>query len=227
MKLGALFSGGKDSCYALYKESEENEIACLLSVVSENQESYMFHTPNIHLTKLQAEAMNMPLLTETTKGVKEEELKDLKKLIQKAKEKYKIEGITTGAIASNYQASRINKLCDELKLKCISPLWKRDQIEIVKEMISNKFEIKIVAIACEGLGEEWLGKTITKENFDKINLLSKKFGFNPAFEGGEAETLVIDCPLFKKRLNIIKAKKEYKNNNGIYLIEKAELVDKN
>ncbi len=100
MKLAALFSGGKDSCFALYKAVKERHgIACLISLISENKESYMFHTPNIHLTNLQAEALELPLIAFKTKGEKEIELLDLEKAIKSAVKKYKIEGIVSGAVA--------------------------------------------------------------------------------------------------------------------------------
>src|SRR3989339_1541107 len=114
MRLGVLFSGGKDSCYAMHLAKQQHEIVCLITLRSENKESYMFHTPNISITELQAEAIGLPLLTADTLGKKEDELADLKKAIQKAKDMFAIQGIVTGAIESVYQASRIQKLCDEI-----------------------------------------------------------------------------------------------------------------
>lgn len=223
MKLGVLFSGGKDSCYALYKASKEHEIECLLTITSENKDSYMFHTPNTHLAKLQAESLRIPLLTKTTEGEKERELEDLKSLIEEAKEKYKIEGIVTGAIESVYQSSRIQKICDQLNLKCINPLWKKDQIELLNEMLRNGFEIIITRVSAYPLGKDLLGKELTKELIGKLASYQEKYKINPAGEGGEIETLVIDMPLFKKKIIIKKAKKEYSNYNGFFLVKEAEL----
>ena len=130
MKLGVLFSGGKDSAMAAYLAKKEgHELICLITVLSENPDSYMFHTPSIEKTKNQAGVMDLPLLIGKTKGVKEEELEDLKNIIAEAKEKYGIEGITTGALHSDYQATRIQKICDNLKIKCINPLWHKDEFE--------------------------------------------------------------------------------------------------
>lgn len=223
MKLGVLFSGGKDSCYALYKASGEHEIACLLSIHSENPDSYMFHTPNTHLTELQAKSLNIPLLTRTTKGEKEKELEELKELIKEAKEKYKIQGIATGAIQSVYQSSRIQKICDELDIKCINPLWQRDQIELLNEILREGFEVIITRVSAYPLGKDMLGKRISKELVEKLESYQKKYKINPAGEGGEIETLVIDMPLFKKKIEIKKARKEYANYDGFFIIEEAEL----
>lgn len=225
MKLAILFSGGKDSTYALYKVMEQNEISCLISIISKNPNSYMFHTPNINLTELQAKSINIPLLQKTTKGEKEKELEDLKQIISQAKEKYNIQGIVTGALASSYQKKRIEKICKELNLRCINPLWHYNQEKLMREMINNNFKFIITSIAADGLDESWLGKTITNKDIDYLVELNKKNGINIAFEGGEAETLMVSGPIFKKELKILKAEKIMENNyTGIYNINKAKLI---
>ncbi len=117
MRLGVLFSGGKDSVYSAYvAKTMGYELSCLISVYSKNKESFMFHTPSIRKTKFQAKVMGLPLVIRETEGRKEDELKDLETAIKSAKEKYKIGGIVTGAIGSVYQASRVQKICDEAGL---------------------------------------------------------------------------------------------------------------
>src|SRR5665648_419650 len=111
MRLGILFSGGKDSTFALHLAAEKEEVACLITVVSKNKESYMFHTPNIDVTTLQAKALGLPLVSMVTEGKKEEELADLEAAIAEAKEKFQIEGVVTGAVESVYQASRVQRIC--------------------------------------------------------------------------------------------------------------------
>ena len=134
MKLAVLFSGGKDSTYAMYLVKKQgHEISCVISVISENKESYMFHTPSIEKTEKQAKVMGIPLLTKKTKGVKEDELKDLEEVIKTAIKKYEIKGIVTGALHSDYQSSRIQKICDELKIKCINPLWHKNEFEYLED----------------------------------------------------------------------------------------------
>ena len=203
MKLGVLFSGGKDSSYAAYLASQNNELVCLITIHSKNLYSYMFHTPSISKTKLQAEVMNLPLIEVNTKGEKEIELNDLKDAIIDAKKKYKIEGIVTGAVESVYQASRIQKICDDLGLEVFNPLWQKNQIELLNDLIKNKFEVIIVAVAAEGFDTSWLGRKIDVNMIEELVKLNKKYGINPAFEGGEAESFVLDCPLFKKKLKVV------------------------
>ena len=148
MKLAVLFSGGKDSTFATYIAKQyKHHISCLITIKSQNPDSYMFHTPSISKTKKQAEAMNLPFITVKTKGKKEEELKDLENAIAKAKAKYKIEGIVTGAVESIYQASRIQKICNKLNLECFNPLWQKPQIELLEDLLKAKFEIIITRVS--------------------------------------------------------------------------------
>lgn len=227
MKVAALFSGGKDSCYAAWIARQQgHELACLIAMFSQNPESYMFHTPNIEITRLQARAMGLPLMIKQTKGEKEKELADLKKAIEEAKEKYNIKGIVTGAVASNYQASRIKKICQELKLECISPLWGKNQVGLLDEIIEAKFKVIISGVFAYPLDEKWLGKEINNEIVKKLSDLQEKWQINPAGEGGEIETTVLDAPFFRKRIKITDSEIRYKDNSGIFLIKKAELVEK-
>ena len=203
MKLGILFSGGKDSVYSTYLAKKAgHKISCLISVFSENKESYMFHTPSIEKTKKQAEVMDIPLIIQKTKGEKEIELKDLEKAIIKAKIKYKIQGIVTGAIQSVYQASRIQKICNKLNLQCINPLWQKNELEYLNELIKNKFKVIIVGVFAYPLDKTWIGRIINKKFISDVKKLKAKYKIHPAGEGGEFETFVINCPLFKKGLKM-------------------------
>ena len=174
MKLAVLFSGGKDSVFACYKAMEKHDVVCLISIISSNQDSYMFHTPNINLAKYQAEAMEIPLITHKTKGEKEIELEDLKKAIEKAKTEFAIEGVVTGALKSEYQASRIQKICDELELECINPLWNMDQEEEMREVIKLGFKFIITKVAAYGLDKSWLN-AIELPNIQYIFLTLETF----------------------------------------------------
>ena len=228
LNLGIMWSSGKDSCYAAYLMQRHNyNIKCLLTMKSKNKYSYMFHTPNIDIVELQAKAMEVPIIIEETDGEKEIEIKDMKKLLLKAKQMYKIDGIVTGALFSTYQRERIEKAADEIGLKIFSPLWHKNQEEEMREVIGSGFKIILSSVAADGLDESWVGRVLDNKDIDKLVLLNKKMGFNIAGEGGEFESLVIDCPLFKKEIFVKKSKivKEGRYNS-FYVIEKAELKDK-
>ncbi|MDO8467585.1 MAG: diphthine--ammonia ligase [Nanoarchaeota archaeon] len=214
MKLGVLFSGGKDSTYAAWLAKKEGyEIACLITIQSENKDSFMFHTPSILATSVQARAMGISLIIVKTKGEKENELEDLEEAIITAKKKYKIEGIVTGAVESVYQASRIQKICNKIGIECFNPLWQKDQIELLEDLIKNKFEVVITGVAAFPLDKKWLGRKIDNKFVEDIKKLNSEYKINPAGEGGEFESFVLNCPLFKRRL-IVKDWKDYGEKNN-------------
>ena len=220
MKIAALISGGKDSLFATYKASKEHELACVITIKSKNPESYMFHIPNINLVKLQAKLMELPIIFYETEGIKEEELKDLKEAIEIAKEKYRIEGIVSGAIKSNYQKERIDNICKELKISSLAPLWQTNEEIYLKELMAN-FNVIIVGIAAEGLTKDMLGTRIGLTFIDKM----RSSNVSIIGEGGEFETLVLECPLFKKKIEIKEFEIKMENEcTGHYLIKKAILV---
>lgn len=227
MKLAALISGGKDSIYAAFKASKENKIVCLISFKSKRPDSYMFHIPNIGLVKQQAEAMSIPLIFMESSGVKEKELNDIKKALKTAIKKYKIQGVVSGAIASNYQKSRIDNICKELNLSSIAPLWHIGQEQYLKDLIKNSFKIIITGIAADGLNKDFLGKEINGAMVEKLKKINEKIGMHLAGEGGEYETLVTNCPLFNKKLKINKSIIEMENKcTGKFIVKDVELVIK-
>lgn len=221
MRLGILYSGGKDSTLALMKAKEFHEIVCLISVISKNKESFMFHTPNIEITSLQAKAAELPLIKVETAGEKEKELEDLKKALTEAKSKYKIAGVVTGAVRSTYQASRIQTICNELGLWCFNPLWLIDQNKLLREVVDYKIKAIISGVFAEPLDESFLGKEITPEIVERLCKIAEKYKLNPAGEGGEIETTVIDAPVFKQKIKILKSKIDYENHSGVFQILEA------
>ena len=226
MRLGVLFSGGKDSTLALHYANDKEEVACLITLVSTNKESYMFHTPNINITALQAEALNLPQIAKTTPGEKEKELSDLKEAISEAARKFQIQGVVTGAVESAYQAERIQRVCNELDLWCFNPLWKHDQKALLEELIERRFKVVISGIFAYPLDERWLGKQIDPALISKLLELQQKYGISPSGEGGEIETTVLDAPEFRKKIEILDYTTEAKGNSGVYRINRARLVEK-
>ena len=228
VKLGVLFSSGKDSSYAAYIMKEQNyDLRCLITVKSENKDSYLFHTPNIGMVDLQAESMGIPLVSVSSEGVKEKELLDLKNALMKAKGEYGIEGIVTGALFSTYQRDRIERVADELGLKVFAPLWHKDQEVEMRELIKKGFDVIISSVASDGLDESFLGRKVDESLLNDLLKINKKTKINLAFEGGEAETLVLDCPLFNSKIKILKAEKEMDGEfSGRYNVIEVKLTKK-
>ncbi len=227
LKVGILFSGGKDSTYAAYLAQQRgDELQCLITLSPIRSDSYMFHYPNIKWTSLQAQAMHLPQMTLETKGVKEEELADLRKAIEIAIRDYSIEGVYTGALASVYQKSRVERICEELHVKAISPLWHVDPIKHLTSVVAHGFEVIMTGVAALGLDESWLGRPLDKGAIRDLAELHEKYGVNPALEGGEGETFVLDCPLFDRRIEVISSKKHWQGDAGYLEILGARLIAK-
>ena len=227
MRMLSLFSGGKDSLYATYLAIKEgHEVVFLLSLEPERDDSYMFHVPNISLTSFQAEAMGIPLVKKTVKGEKEKEVQELDVIVGEFVKNKEIDGIITGAIESNYQRERIQKIADHYGIFHYAPLWKTDTNGYMEALIKNGFKVIIVSVSALGLDESFLGRVIDLEILEKLKNLNKKYGVHVAGEGGEYETFVIDAPIFKKKLVIEKSRKIIENLNGVLLIDSVILEDK-
>lgn len=226
MRVGVLFSGGKDSTFSAYLASRSDTLVCLVTLEPQRQDSYMFHFPNLNWTSMQAESMGLPQLVAKTEGVKEEELDDMRRVLLSAKEQYFIEGVYTGALASVYQKSRVERVCAEVGLQSISPLWGIDPRTHLLTIVKEGFQVIVTGVAALGLDETWLGRRLDLEMVDQLTELQRKYGMHAALEGGEGETFVTDCPLFEKRIEILSSKKHWNGVYGYLEILEARLAEK-
>ena len=227
-RVAALYSGGKDSTYALHWAFLKGfNVVCLITVEPRREDSWMFHYPQISLTRLQAKALGLPHVYIPSSGERDKELSDLKRALEIAVEEFGVEGLVIGALLSDYQRMNINLIAEELGLRVYSPLWRKDQSRYMRELIEFGFKIVITSINVYGLPPKFLGKVLTLEDVDEICRLASIYGFNPAFEGGEAETLVIDAPLYRKRI-VIRSSSVVKCSEYSWrlIIHDVELVDK-
>ena len=225
MKLAALFSGGKDSAYAIYLAKKQgHDVKCLVSILPKSEESHLLHHPNLKWTKLQSELMEIPQITlESDSDDTANELDLIKTILIKAKKDYDVEGLVHGGIKSKFQKNKFQSICDELNLKSISPLWDAEPKKYMNDLISSNFDFIITSVSSDGLDDSWLGKTIGKKEIEKLEGLSEKFEFNLNFEGGEAETFVTRCPLFSGKIEIVKGEKNWDGYRGRFEIVDARL----
>jgi len=224
LKVAVLFSGGKDSAFALWCTQMQGwDVQSLVTVFPESQESWMFHFPGLKWSKLQAEAIGLPQSIITTKGEKEQELGDLTAGLEKLKKSLGIDTVVSGAVASEYQRTRIDNVCEKLRLKSIAPLWHKNQEQLVREQIESGFQIIITACNALGLDEKWLGKKIEALDLPKLVGLRKKYGLNVAFEGGEAETFVLDAPMFKAPLAVVRSTPHWRGDSGYLELAEVQL----
>jgi predicted ATP pyrophosphatase (TIGR00289 family) len=223
MRVAVLATGGKDSALALYRVLKMGyEVKCLACMIPMREDSWMFHYPNIRLVELFAEAVGIPLVKAETLAVKEREVEDLKRLIQGLD----VDAVVSGAIASTYQKSRTEKICEQLGLECIAPLWHENPLNILKEIVDLKFDVIVTGVYAYGFSEKWLGRKIDDIAIKTLIELNRRYGVSLVGEGGEYETLVLDAPFFKRRMKIIAAEKIWKNQSGYFLITKAKLENK-
>lgn len=228
MKIAALVSGGKDSVFAVQKMIEDgHEISCFVCLVPENKESYMFHSINTDLVRLIADASEIPLYYQPTSGIKEEELNEMKNALSAAISDYGIEGVCSGAIESEYQRSRVEKICDSLGLRSFAPLWKADPIPLLAEMIDSGMDIRFAAVAADGLDETFLGRKMDSGVLDELIKLHHTKYIHIAGEGGEYETAVLDAPFFKQKILPVQTNIRWYGNRGFYDILEAQLISKN
>jgi diphthine-ammonia ligase len=223
MKVAVLISGGKDSALALYRALQSvYDVKCLVTMIPQRPDSWMFHYPNIRLTELFAEASEIPLVKAETKGEKEKELSDLENLLRTIN----VEGVVSGAISSQYQKKRVDEICRKLNLKSIAPLWHEDPLKLLNDIINLKFHAIIIGVYAYGLDQKWLGRTIDRETLNDLVELNTRFQTSIVGEGGEYETLVLDAPFFRKKIQIRKARIVWEGSSGYLSVEDAELQAK-
>lgn len=223
MRVAALFSGGKDSTYALHLLQQRGwTVDGLLTVIPENPESYMYHHPNVEWTGLQAQALGIPQRSVGSRGEKEAELADLEELMRDED----VDGFVSGAIASDYQWSRMNDICHRLGRPLFSPLWRKGQDMLVEDMLAAGFRIVITGAYAHGFDESWLGQEVDHALLERLRDLRRRYGVSVSGEGGEIETFVVDGPCFSRAIEIRDASREWTRDSGVYRIGDAALVDR-
>ncbi len=202
MRIAAMFSGGKDSTFALHWTAlTGNKIVLLITFRPRTRYSWALHRPFVELTPLQAEAMRLNHVIIDVSGEKEKELDEIKYWLNKLQKEYDFEGLVVGALLSDYQRMRFSMICDELGLKVYTPIWRKDQADYMRLLLELGFEILITSISAYGLPvHQYLGKILDRNDVETVIRLAKEYGYNPAFEGGEAETFVLYAPLFHEKV---------------------------
>jgi len=223
VRVAALVTSGKDSALALYKVlTNGHEVHYLATMLPQREDSWMFHYPNIHLTDLFAEAVGIPLVKAQTSGVKEAELQDLKQLLAQLD----VDAVVSGAVSSQYQKQRIDIICEELRLKHIAPLWHKDPLELLEEIVRSGIEALIVGVYAYGFDQTWLGRKIDQKAIQDLVEMKERFRVSIVGEGGEYETLVLDAPFFRKRIELVETEKIWEGQSGYLLVKRAVLADK-
>ena len=211
----SLFSGGKDSSWALYRALEEGLDVSRLLTVHPAGDSYMYHTPATELAELAAESVGIDLVevwpddfgaddVDDAGAQGDAELEPMEAALREiaAEERVELAGVTAGAVESEFQTSRIRGLCDRLGIDLFAPLWREDPVALAERMFEAGFEIRIVQVAAYGLDESWLGRRYDEAALDELVDLREEYGVHPLGEGGEFETYVVDGPHMDRRIDI-------------------------
>jgi diphthine-ammonia ligase len=220
----SLYSGGKDSNYSLHWAVLHGfEVCCLGVVEPRGWESRLFHYPALGVTRLQAEALGVPPVWEKVSGDGEEAA--LLRLMRRCR-RLGAWGVVSGALLSDYQRLRFASAAEEAGLRSYTPLWRKNQEEYMRSLVREGFRVMVVSVQAYGLPGWLAGRVLDEETVEEIIRRARLYGFNPAFEGGEAETLVLDAPLFKKRLVVEGAARRLGPDHYVYEIRSARLVPK-
>ena len=222
----ALFSGGKDSSYALYRALERGLDVRRLLTVHPPEGSYMYHVPATDLAELAAETIAIPLEEVTVRdgdlGVDEStapgeipddgdsgtrgdaEVQPLEATLRRLDGEIDggVAGVVLGAVESEFQLGRVEGVCDRLDCDLYAPLWRGDPRELAEAMLEAGFEIRIVEVAAAGLDASWLGRVLDEDAVDELEALGEKCGVHLLGEGGEYETLVTDGPHMTQPISI-------------------------
>ena len=211
----SLFSGGKDSSWALYRALETGKTVSRLLTVHPAGDSYMYHTPATRLAGLAAESAGIDLVevepddfgaddVDDAGAQGDAELEPMEAALREvaAEDGVDMAGVTAGAVESEFQTSRIRAMCDRLGVDLFAPLWGNDPVALAEAMFEAGFEIRIVQVAAYGLDESWLGRRYDADALDDLLALRSEYGVHPLGEGGEFETYVVDGPHMDRRIRL-------------------------
>jgi diphthine-ammonia ligase len=206
MRVLSSWSGGKDSCFALMKAAEQGlKPIVLLNMMNENGKVSRSHGIPFSVLEQQAKQIGVPLVAVPASWNEYE--KNYIAILHDIKIQFEIEGIVFGDIDLEPHREWEEKVCNAVELKAFLPLWQQDRMELVYQMIDVGIETMIVSCNLE-MGEAYLGKIITKE----LALELQQKGIDACGENGEYHTLVINCPIFKNKIELPKfTKKTYDN----------------
>jgi diphthine-ammonia ligase len=220
MKIVAAWSGGKDSCFACCKAIQQGYDVSNLLVMMSNQSESDFHMIRSEILDAQSQAIGIPIMKRiTTPDNYEQEFK--KALL--AMRANGVKGIVTGDVfeVALHEAGWLDRICKEVGLTPVRPLWHRSTQQILEEFINEGFKATLVRIRTDKLGMDWLGREVNREFFDDLLKLGT---VDPCGEHGEFHTFVTDGPLFKKnRIEILESEKVKLNGNGRLVIKRFEV----
>lgn len=218
MKVAVLYSGGKDSCAALHRARHDGHaIECLVGVVPESRDSFMYHVPGTEIMDLFPDALGERLVK--VAAPQTDELRPLKNALAGLD----IGGVVSGAVRSEFQKLRLDRICGELGVEHLAPFWHADPERHIRDILAAGFEVIFTGVAAEGLGEDWLGRKFDEKALGDLLSLRGRVGINLEGEGGEYETLAVFGPTHKRRIVLDEFSRDWRRDSGRIVIRKAHL----
>lgn len=214
------WSGGKDGCFACYEAMRQGyQVSHLVNFIAQESQRVRFHGTEAKLIQLQSQAVGIPLLQkETTWDGYEKEFKEaVRSLLPNG-----IKGMVFGDIYLQEHRDWVERVCGEIGIEAVEPLWGRKTEDIISDFINSGFEAVIVSTKSKLIGKEWLGHGVDR---DLVNYLSDS-GIDHCGENGEYHTLVVDGPMFKSRIELAETRAIQRDNHWLLDIGKYRLVPK-
>lgn len=226
MDFVALVSGGKDSLFSAYfLVSQGWSLTALVCARPSDPASYMFHTVNLDAVRTQADAIGVPLYELHVSGTKEREVEEFAHQFAELKHELGVDGVCTGAVYSEYQRVRFDKVFEYSGFRCFMPLWHKRPEALLKTYIDEGFRFILSGVYAMGLSESELARIIDRGAADRLLQLAKIYEFSPVGEGGEYETLVLDCPLFRHSI-AVEGYKRTSQSRAEFVVTHSGLVEK-
>jgi len=201
LKAISSWSGGKDSCLACYKAIQQGyDVKLLLNFISRESKRGCFHGIEGRLLKFQADLIGIPLEQREVSPDMNKYEEEFKAAVSQLRGK-DIGSMVFGDIYLLEHESWIERVCGDLKIKPLEPLWESDPESIIDEFISSGFKAIIVSCKADIMGREFLGRSVDKNLVEEL----KNRGICPCGEKGEFHTLVVDGPIFSKPIKILEA----------------------
>ena len=223
------------------------DVECIVSVGIQSEDSMMFQTNGVSLAALQSTAMKVPWLPVVSDGEEELEISDLEQALSSNTDSERcfkkmwqedwlrpeelvlhegtlvVDALVVGALRSDYQKTRIDRMCERLGIISFCPLWHHDSYLHMQSLIEHGFEVMFVSVSADGLNEEWLGRMLDEGSLLELKRLSEEHRFNIDGEGGEFETIVLSSPCMDRQIECV-TESLWEGTRGSISIREARLA---
>jgi diphthine-ammonia ligase len=218
MRVMALLSGGKDSVAAVeVAQGFGWDVVGALALRPAQDDAWMFHTPALDVVAGVAQCLGVPLLESPVRAGAVEEVEDLEAAVARARDRFGAEGLVSGALASEYQRTRIDAVGHRLGIKTFAPLWHKEPNLYLRSLLAGGYDVRFTRTAADGVPNAWCGGPLDASRVDAMQ--GHRARPHVAGEGGEYETLVLDAPHYGRRLVIDRARVDATASRATWVVQ--------